>query len=564
MDRGLDRTRTSLIGINPLGVIATAIPLVFLVVFFFMPVFHIFCISMTCDSEITTSGLVEIATSSYYWETLAFTLLQALLSTLLTLGLALPVAYITAHYNFAGKSTILAIITLPFMLPTIIIAVAFSTLMGQQGLLNQWLMSIFFLDAPPIQLERTFAIIVIAHIFYNFALAVRMISNYWSQLPLRFTEAAKALGASKIQLIWELWLPMLRPILLSAGLLIFIFNFTSFGVVLVLGGLQHATLEVEIYRQAANLYDLPTASALSLVQLLFVFALMITYERIRPPTSNVTTEQFKPHPTRLKQKLLVYGTMAIPLVIIATPLVALAWRSLVFTADTPLLQNYALLMTQSHRSVLNAPAIYSLISSIGNALAATSIALFIGLSLAYAIAQTKTLLSRSLEVMIMLPLAASAVILGFGYNIALDEPPLNLRTSPLLIPIAQSIIAIPFVMRSIVPTIRNMPKNISQAAQILGANQQQVFRTITLPILKNSLIIAAVFAFTVSIGEFGASLFLARPNLPTATQAIFRLLSQPGAASVGQVMALSTLLMLTCVLAFLIIERLRTSESGAL
>jgi thiamine transport system permease protein len=162
----------------------------------------------------------------------------------------------------------------------------------------------------------------------------------------------------------------------------------------------------------------------------------------------------------------------------------------------------------------------------------------------------------------MLPLATSAVTLGFGYIVALDEPPLNLRASWVLIPIAHTLVAMPFVVRSILPALRAIPRTTRDAAAMLGATPLQRWRWIEMPMISRGLIVGATFAFTVSMGEFGASLFIARPDTPTIPIVIFRLLGQPGTDNYGQAIAMSVILMAVCAASFIIIERLRGIGTG--
>ncbi|RME97675.1 MAG: iron ABC transporter permease, partial [Chloroflexi bacterium] len=165
------------------------------------------------------------------------------------------------------------------------------------------------------------------------------------------------------------------------------------------------------------------------------------------------------------------------------------------------------------------------------------------------------------DAIFMLPLAASAVTLGFGFIVALNKPPLNLRTSPLLVVIAHTLVALPFVVRSLLPAMRSIQPVLREAAAVLGASPGRVWREVDLPIIRRALLVGAVFAFTISMGEFGATLFVARPDTPTMPVAIFRFLSQPGALNYGQALAMSVLLMLVCAAGFLLIERFRVGNS---
>ena len=253
------------------------LPIGFLALFFVYPLLALFDLSFRPDGALDLSAFARLSSSDYYLGTLLFTVYQALISTAATLLLALPCAFVFARFSFPGKSLLLALATLPFVLPTVVVALAFAVLLGDGGLLNDLLRSLFSLDSSPIQLERTLPLIIIAHVFYNFAVALRIISGYWSSVGFASEEAARLLGADELALWRDIRLPLIRPALLSSAVLIFIFCFTSFGVVLILGGIRFATLEVQIYYQAVNIFNLPLAAALSLVQILSMFAMLLVY-----------------------------------------------------------------------------------------------------------------------------------------------------------------------------------------------------------------------------------------------------------------------------------------------
>ncbi len=537
-------------------------PLVFLVLFFFYPLASIFVVSLAPNGQLDLSSFGQIVTSAYYRDTLWFTLWQAVLSTLLTLLLALPGAYVFTHYQFPGKSLLMALATLPFVLPTVVVAVAFSSLFGSHGLLNVALMSVFNLDMPPVRLERTLTIILIAHVFYNYAVALRIISSFWANQNPRIEEAARVLGAKGWRLWWEIRLPILRPALFAAASLVFIFTFTSFGVVLILGGPRFATLEVEIYRQAANLFNLPVAAALSLVQLGSMFVLMAVYTSLGQRTSTdwVNSEQVARPPGTFREWAFVAGNIALMVGLLFSPLLALVIRSFIGNEGfTP--QFYTALNTNARGSALFVPPLWAVGNSLLFALATTCLALLLGLVAAYLLVQPG-LLAKWLDPLFMLPLATSAVTLGFGFIITLDKPPLNLRASPLLIPIAHTLVAMPFVVRSVLPAVRAVPTNVREAATMLGASPWRVWSWIDLPLISRSLVVGATFAFTVSMGEFGASLFIARPDAPTIPIVIFRLLSQPGTTNYGQALAMSVILMTVSGIGFILIERVRSAGVG--
>jgi thiamine transport system permease protein len=540
------------------------IPIAFLAVFFFYPLLNILSVSLIQDGTLQLQGFAELVTSPHYRETLWFTLWQAAVSTLLTLGLALPGAYVFARYDFPGKRLLSSLSVLPFVLPTVVTAVAFMALIGRRGVFNNALMGVFGLAEPPLDIEGTLTIIFIVHVFYNYAVALRIISGFWANLNPRMEEAARVLGCRGWHMWWEIRLPLLRPAILAAAVLVFVFTFTSFGVVLILGG-RYTTLEVEIYRQAVSYFDLPIAAALSLLQIAIMFAMMIVYTRLqqRMALDLQSVKRVALRPKNARQWLIVSANITLMILLLFAPLAALIFRSLtVGTDDGFTLTHYQHLNENARGSVLFVPPSEAIFNSVSFAAVTTILSLFLGIITAYLLASKASRLLRWLDPVFMLPLATSAVTLGFGFIITLDEPPLNLRTSVVLIPLAHTLVAMPFVVRSVLPALRAIPPSLGEAAQVMGASPLRVWQLIDLPLISRGILVGATFAFTVSMGEFGASLFVVRPDMPTIPVVIFRLLGQPGATNYGQALAMSVILMLVCAVSFALIERVRDAGAG--
>ncbi len=161
-----------------------------------------------------------------------------------------------------------------------------------------------------------------------------------------------------------------------------------------------------------------------------------------------------------------------------------------------------------------------------------------------------------LDGLFMLPLGVSAVTLGFGFLITLDRPPLDLRDSPLLVPVAQALVALPLVVRTLVPVLASVDDRLRQAAATLGASPFRAALTVDLPVVGRPLLAAAGFAFAVSLGEFGATSFLARDEHPTLPVVIFGLIGHPGAMNYGMALAASVVLAATTATVMLVVERL--------
>ena len=261
------------------------LPLAFLAIFLFYPLLSILGVSLAPNGQLDLSSLAEIVSDEYYLGTIWFTVWQAALSTALTLLLALPGAFVFARYQFPGKNLLRALSTIPFVLPTVVVAAAFGALLGPHGRANQALMDLCGLDTAPLDLRHTLAMILLAHVFYNYAVVLRLVGGFWSNLNPRLEEAAAVLGANRWRLFREIVLPLLTPALGAAALLVFIFCFTSFGVVLLLGGPRYATIEVEIYYQTVSFLNLPVAAALSLVQIAFTTVLIWLYTQLQARTT---------------------------------------------------------------------------------------------------------------------------------------------------------------------------------------------------------------------------------------------------------------------------------------
>jgi thiamine transport system permease protein len=547
-----------------------AVPIAFLAIFFFYPLLSIFQVSFAPDGQPDLSGFVALVTRPYYRELLWFTTWQAALSTLLTLLAGMPAAYAFARFTFPGKTLLRAVLTVPFVMPTVVVATAFLALLGPRGSLNGLLAALFGPDAPALNLQHTVTLILLAHVFYNIAIVIRVVGGFWANLDPQLEEAAMVLGARPRQLFREVTLPLLLPAIGAAALLIFLFTFSSFGVVLLLGGARHATIEVEIYQQAVNLFNLPLAASLSLVQMVFTFLLMWLYTGVQARATvplNLRSQAIVQKPARTaRQRLFLLAALGAPTLFVLAPMAALVERSLSVGGEWTL-QYYLTLSEAQRRSIFAASPLIAVRNSVLFALATTAISVILALLSAYLLAPrrgdgSRGLWRRVLDPLFLLPLGTSAVTLGFGYIVALDAPPLNLRTSALLVPIAHSLIAFPFVLRSLLPILRSINPALREAAAVLGARPLSQLREVDLPIIARSLLVGAVFAFAISMGEFGATSLIWRPEWPTLPIVIFRFLGQPGVANYGRALAMSVILMSTTALAFILIERARVDEGS--
>jgi thiamine transport system permease protein len=527
--------------------------------FFLWPVANILALGIAPDGDLEVGSVVDAWRQPYVLDVVLFTLGLATVSTLLTVLLGLPVAWVFARFDFPGRRVARALTIVPFVLPTVVVGAAFLALLGPRNPLNALATLVLGSEVPQVRLDGSAAAIVVAHVFYNVAVVVRLVGGTWEHLDVRIEEAARALGASPWRAFREITWPLLRPAIVSAASIVLLFTVTSFGVVLLLGGPRDTTLEVEIYRQTAILLDLPTAAALTILQMIGVLALLLAsasaQERLAVQRRTVAALALRrPRPGR--ERFVVGAILAAAALFMLVPLAILLERALA-SPEGYSLGAFEALLREDPRSRLPVAPIASVAHSLLFAVLTTLIAGGLGLLAAVVVGYRRGWLSRSMDALIMLPLGTSAVIVGFGFLVTLDTPPIDLRTSILLIPIAHALIALPFVMRAIVPMVRAIDDRLREAAAVLGASPSRAWREIDGPILARAALVGAGFAFAISLGEFGATLFIARPDTLTIPVAIFRLLGQPGAANFATAMALATVLMVLSAGAVLLIERLR-------
>ncbi len=529
-----------------------AVPAVFLAYFFVFPLVSIALRGLTVDGVFGLGVVREVIMDPTLRSIAWFTLWQAVVSTALTVVIALPAAWAFARFTFPGKRVLRAVTLVPFVLPTLVVGTAFLALIGPQGSLN-------------VDMTGTVWIILIAHVFYNYAVVVRGVGAYWERIDPAIEDAARTLGASPLKAFWTVTLPMLRPAIASTSALVFLFSFTSFGVVLLLGDLSRTTIEVEIWRQATAFLRLDIAATLAVLQIIGVGVVLMLYGRFQRRTA-VTFRHAtaKPRlPATTGQRMAVGASVASMVAVVGTPLVFLVGRSLVETDGAIGFGNYSALRRLADQSAAFVDPMIAIGNSLRFAAVAAVVALIIGVLASAAITYTSQRIATAFDVFVMLPLGTSAVTIGFGFLIALDWP-VDIRASVMLIPIAHALVAIPFVVRTTAPTLASVQQSLRDAAASLGAAPWTSWWTVEFPLILRAILVGSAFAFAISMGEFGATAFIARPEAPTIPIAIFKLLGRPGGTPFGAAIALSVVLMAITAAAILVIDAVRTEQRGDL
>ena len=501
-----------------------AIPLAFIAVLFYWPIAKITSLGFSGDWVATLS---EPKTLEVIW----FTLWQAAVSTLVTLVIAIPGAYLLYRKSFPGQGIVKALITVPFVLPSIVVAVGFTVFRNVHD---------FWVELGLTSLSDPVYWIIAAHVFVNYSIAVRTIGGVWAGLDTEIDEAAELDGAGRFRSLLSVSLPQLRPAIFSAAALVFLFSATSFGIVLVLGGGQVQTIETAIYFSATQFLDLEEAAALVFIQTLITAAAFLVGSTLANGTiglEQVFEGTRKPRvdgrdwPASVLTAGIVVGLMVMPMLLVLVE----AFK----VGDGWGLTNFANLGTRGARDLLNISVLDAASNSLRNMMVAAGIAFVLGTLISWLLVRAK---QKVLDLVFLVPLGVSSVVLGFGFLVSFDSDWLSLRSSWLIVPVAQAIIALPIVIRLVYPALVSIGQEPIEQASLEGASSWQIWRFVESGMIKGVLLTAAGYAAIVSVGEFGSSSFLAYGSEGTIPTLLFRLIARPGEQNYGMAMAVSALL----------------------
>jgi thiamine transport system permease protein len=435
------------------------------------------------------------------------------------------VTFILSRFSFTGKRLLLALITTPFLLPTVVVGTALFALL-------------------PSQMHYTAFAIIIAHVFFNMAVVVRLVMPRWSQIDPELIHAAHTLGASTLHTFRTITFPLIRPALGFASTAVALFCFTSFGAVRILGGPAYSTLETEIYVRSVQLGDLNGAIAIGIIQTVFLLGVLYAWTKFgRQPASPLTVNIQGTRPNGTTQVVAVSSIALVTGALASLPFIAVAWKS-----------------ASGWSQVLSSDTAHSLFVSARFAIVASIIATTLGTMIALAIAYKSTS-SQLLETITSLPLMISAVTVGLGILITFDHSPVEFRSTWWITPVAHSLIAIPLVIRTVLPVAQAIPQDLRDAAATLGSGSKDQWLRIDLPLLRRCLATAFALSAAVSLGEFGATSFLTRRTNETLPVSIARLLSRPGDSQHAAAFALSTLFFVFSIGAVYIAEITRSTRT---
>jgi thiamine transport system permease protein len=499
---------------------------------------------------------------------IGFTAYQAALSTVASVALGLPGAYLLSRFEFRGRRTIRSLTILPFVLPSIMVAVGFLAMFGTNGTFNDVL---GVLGLGPVRLLFTLEIVILAHAFYNAPLVTRLVTAAWESVDASGVETARAMGASPFRAFRDVVVPQLLPALLTAALLTFVFTFMSFPIVLALGGLRLATLEVWLYARVGDL-ALTEAAAIGTTETVFTLSLTYLYLRYEARTAG-TTDRGRPLARRPlvdglasfrdPVRIGLLGYTAIVAVVFVGPLLSMVVESVTgpngaFTADY-----WAFLLNQQTAAaagtVRPAPAIArSLLFGVGTLVVAVPMGIVVSV-----LSVRGGRGSRAAEAILTAPLAVSGVVVGLGLlqTLVFGTTLFGQRiviTGDLAVVAAHAVAAYPFVTRNVAPALGGIDPRVVDAARSLGASRLRTLLDVELPLVSTAVLAGAAFAFAISIGEFDSTVLLAEGvDSTTMPVALERYIGNRSIGpSLGPATAMGTVLLFVTAASFLAIDRL--------
>jgi thiamine transport system permease protein len=528
-----------------------------IVVGLFVPLLVMTWRGLSMGGDLTGDAVRTVMQDSYFAERVAFTSSQALASTVLALLVGLPGAYVFAHVHMPAIRWWRATVLVPFVLPTLVVALAFAQLLGPSGSLNR---ALEVVGLGPVRPIGTLWAILAAHVFMNVPIVVAVVSRAWSTLDPRTADVATLLGAGRVRGFAAVTVPALLPAVLSAAALVFLFSFMSFGVVLVLqgGNLRLDTVQVAVYRLAVG-GNVPTAAIFAALQLVFTVAILAVYvfmqgwaprrDRLTVGATQRTREARRAH---VLAQLILVGFVVFTLV----PLASLVYGAMTVGTEGQPTAHFQALWRDGGGSGL-IPPLRAAQWSIAFALGSSAIATVLGVAAATAIVRARDALGAAASVLLVFPLAVPGVTLGLAYLVTFRGSSVDAGGSPWLVLAAHALIGYPFVVAVVLGALRRLDLRLSAAAAVLGASPREAWTRVELPLLWPAAVAGAGLCFVLSLGEFGATLLLQRSDFATLPIAIYQALARPGEADLGRALALATVLMLIVAVSFFVVERLR-------
>jgi thiamine transport system permease protein len=468
---------------------------------------------------------------------LRFSLLQALASTLLSLLLGLPGAWLLSRYTFRGRRLYAALSGIPFVFPPVLFTLGFVRAWGRNGLVNSGLVSLFGLERAPMDFAYSFSGVVLAHALLNFPLVVAMVGAVWSRVPRTPEDAARCLGAGEGRIFATITLPSILPGIAAAASLVFLYCFMSFAIPLTLGGgPQYATLEVSIYAAVSGEQDFAKAGTIALLEGCCAIGVLALYSLLQARSVASSTDAPSERlplaalrrPFRLASVLWLAASGALG----ASPLFALLVSS--FTRLGRWGGKPSFSIDPYVRTFTDPNSLRAMADSLLLALAVA--ALGVGIAVLLLVGEGRAGKAGLRSIFFALPVALSSVMLSLGYLVLF---PMGAGVGALAL--VQATAAYPLAWRTLSAARSRIPKGLDEAAILLGAGRPRILATVDLPLLRQALLSSLALCAAISLGEINAALMLNPTNFPLLGLRAYRLMGSyqyPLACALGVIVCL--------------------------
>ena len=557
--------------------LAVILLLSFLLAFFYVPLIRIFEYSFTSGTEPLGLILKETITNKVNLYAIGFTFLQALISSILCLLIGLPAGYFLAKYNFKGKEILVNLLTIPFVLPPIVVLAGFLVTYGNSGWVNTIWESITNSTNPVISIFGTVQGIILAHVFYNLSVIIRLTIPAWQNVDYDQVEVSSTLGASKFRILRKIIAPQIMNSIVAATLLVFVYTFNSFAIVLKLASPIYNTIEVQIYREFKGANNYTGASFLALLQLILnsvVIILYIMFDRKSRHSAEGKESSFKTIKFKFRNqnwRIIFRNIMMILFIILIglftfLPILAVIIRSFVpdKTGNT-ILFGYQEFFSNKVISVLHANPLVLLRNTLFLASISTLVTLILSMIIVFILRNRfqslqeykSSRVDNLISYLIILPMATSSITLATGVFLQYGNSNLFNTAVWFFVIVSHVIISIPFATRTILSAYNRIDVELLNVASTLGASKFRNFRKIIFPMIYRGIIVGGLFSFAISLGEFGATYFLARDKFKTLSIGIYDSISTQ---TLQIPLAMASLLIVVTLLCFYGIHKLGEIE----
>ena len=510
---------------------------------FLLPLFSVLGRSFINGPE----AVINTFRDPYTWRLLAFTVWESLLSAVISVGLAIPFSVFFSKYSFFGRKAILTASDVAFSLPAILCVLGFVIFYGNNGILNNILVSLHITEEK-IKFLYSFPSVIMAHVYLNFPVAFSLITSALVGMDEKEEMASKLLGKSNFYTFIRITIPKVKGTIISAFILIFLFCFPSFLIVMSLGGSpKYYTIEAEIYRRTYTDVNTVSSSSLALFSFIIMSLLLLVsgYGREEKKASRSKRIIKK---ARGWKKLEAFALSLMITLFLAPPLLSIIYRAF-FTKDGTFTLKAWLDIASSSPTGAGTG-----LNAIFNSLLIALVSSFLAVSLSTAISSSAVRRkSRIIPLLTSLPMAAGSVSLGLGFAFLSTRLPYkSIYISYILVILAHLVVVMPFTVRTIMPGAKRIPDTLTLASMCLGKGCYSSYRKVEKPMLKSYRRRAFAFAFALSLGEVNATMALAEGKVTTLPILIYKMINQYNYQGAS---ALAIILLTTAIIVFAIGEK---------